>query len=200
MFSEQYQSVYRVPHGFTCIEKCFFSRPQLGLLHHCVYTYFTTYKAVMRLLLPPIDLTQLLSYKKTSKKPLFSTIMFDKISWLFIQSPEAPQAGQQLVIVPDLRTAHNMIDASIRENVLLWHSALSPLQMIKLFRWCKQGQVWTLITTFAGIFHDRRDLRHILFIEPHKRYYQHQQDPRYKVAEVVNFIARETGSKCTLYE
>lgn len=200
IFPEQYQSVYRAPHGFTCIEKWFLSKPQLALLHHCVYTYFTTYKAVMRLLLPPMALTQLLSYKKSNKKSQFSPIVFDTASWLFIQSPKPPIAGQQLVIVPDLWTAYNMIDASIRENVTWRHSALSPLQMTKIFRWCKQGQVGTLITTFAGIFHDRRDLRHILFIEPHKRYYQHQQDPRYKVAEVVNFIVTETGAKCTLCE
>jgi len=39
--------------------------------------------------------------------------------------------------------------------------------------------------TYAEIFQDFYDLKKIIFVDPHKRYYANQQDPRYKVGEVI---------------
>lgn len=192
-FAEQYNTMYRPYQWFTLIEKAFFSSYQLALLHHIVQTYYTTYKAVMRLLLPGMDISALLSYKKTNKKPQHQVAIFDEQARLF--TPWADSDGQQLILVPDLWTADNLFDQKLIDSTTLRHSGLTQLQMTKIFRWTKQGQIGTLMTTFAGIFHDRKNLQRILFIQPHKRYYQHQQDPRYKVAAVINFIAEQTGAE-----
>jgi primosomal protein N' len=193
-FAEQYRTMYRPYQWFSLIEKSFFWSYQLALLHHIVQTYYTTYKAVMRLLLPGMDISALLTYKKTNKKSQYQAAIFDEKTRLFVPSTDKYD-GQQLILVPDLRTADNLFDEGIIDASTLRHSGLTQLQMTKIFRWAKQGQISTLMTTFAGIFHDRKNLQRILFIQPHKRYYQHQQDPRYKVAEVIDFIAAQTGAE-----
>ena len=198
-FAEQYRTVYKPYHTFTVVEKKFFSPLQLSILHHVVQTYYSTYKAVMRLFLPPMDIASLLTYKKSSKKSVYIDIVFDEKQSLFVPT-NTQKEGQQLILVPDLRTAHNLLHDDILSDATLRHSWLSALQMTKIFRWCKQGQVATLITTFGGIFHDRKNLKRIVFIQPHKRYYQHQQDPRYKVAEVMDFIANNTGAELVKWE
>jgi len=83
-FTEQYNIIYRPYHELTLIEKSFFSAYQLALLHHIVQTYYTTYKAVMRLLLPGMDISALLSYKKTNKKPQHQAAIFDEKTRLFV--------------------------------------------------------------------------------------------------------------------
>lgn len=193
-FAEQYRTIYRPYQWLTLIEKAFFSPYQLALLHHIVQTYYTTYKAVMRLLLPGMDISSLLSYKKSNKKSHHQSALFDEKQRVFVPSVDKHD-GQQLILVPDLWTADNLFDEGIIDASTLRHSGLTQLQMTKIFRWCKQGQISTLMTTFAGIFHDWKNLQRILFIQPHKRYYQHQQDPRYKVAEVIDFIATQTGAE-----
>ena len=48
---------------------------------------------------------------------------------------------------------------------------------------------WTksvIICTYAEIFQDFHDLKKIIFVDPHKRYYANQQDPRYKVGDVLD--------------
>ena len=42
-----------------------------------------------------------------------------------------------------------------------------------------------IICTYAEIFQDFYDLKKIIFVDPHKRYYANQQDPRYKVGDVI---------------
>lgn len=193
-FAEQYRIVYRPYQWFYLVEKAFLSAYQLALLHYIVQTYYTTYKAVMRLLLPGMDIAALLTYKKTNKKSHYHAAVFDEEKRIFLPSSDRYD-GQQLVLIPDLRTADNLFDKDIIDTSTLRHSGLTQLQMTKIFRWTKQGQIGTLMTTFAGIFHDWKNLQRILFIQPHKRYYQHQQDPRYKVPAVIDFIAEQTWAE-----
>lgn len=193
-FAEQYTMFYRPYQDLEIVEKRFFSPLQLALLHHIVENCYTVYKAAMRLLLPPMDLRSLLSYKKSTKKPQYTELIFDDTKNYFIHSTEQKQ-GQQLILIPDLRTGENLFADAVLDQSTLRHSGSTALQMTKMFRWTKQGQIGTLMTTFAGIFHDWKELQQIIFIQPHKRYYQHQQDPRYKVAEVIDFIAEQTGAE-----
>ena len=56
-------------------------------------------------------------------------------------------------------------------------------------RWeIKKGLASVVICTYAEIFQDFHNLKKIIFIDPHKRYYAHQQDPRYKVGDVLEEI------------
>lgn len=50
-----------------------------------------------------------------------------------------------------------------------------------------------IICTYAEIFQDFNNLKKIIFIDPHKRYYAAQQDPRYKVGEVLAKLAELHG-------
>gem|GEM_PF-1966858 len=103
------------------------------LLHHIVQTYYTTYKAVMRLLLPGMDISALLSYKKNKKKSQYPAAIFDEKSRLFLPSADKYD-GQQLIIVPDLWTADNLFDEKLIYDATLRHSGLTQLQMTKIFR------------------------------------------------------------------
>jgi len=194
VFHEQYSTIYRPYQQWTLLEKWFLSAYQIALLHHMVSSYYTTYKTVMKLLLPPTEIIPLLSYKKNAKKAQHTPIVFDEASRLFLPSQET-QPGQQLILIPDLRTGKNLFVDEMLDTSTLRYSGLTALQMTKIFRWTKQGHIDTLMTTFAGIFHDRKNLQRIVFIQPDKRYYQHQQDPRYKVAAVIDFIAEQTGAE-----
>jgi primosomal protein N' len=193
-FQEQYTTIYKPYHPRDILEKSFFSSYQLALLHFIVSSYYSTYKAVIKLLLPPTEIVPLLSYKSKNKKSQHNPFIFHEKNSLFVPS-ESKQEGQQLILIPDLWTGYNMFDDVALDQSTVRYSSLTALQMTKIFRWTKQGQISTLMTTFAGIFHDRKNLQRILFIQPDKRYYQHQQDPRYKVPAVIDFIAAQTGAE-----
>ena len=132
-FAEQYTMVYRPYQDFALIEKRFFSSLQLALLHHIVANCYTVYKSAMRLLLPPMDLTSLLSYKKSNKKPQYTELIFDEKKNYFVHSTEQKQ-GQQLILIPDLRTGENLFSDAVLEESTLRHSGSTALQMTKMFR------------------------------------------------------------------
>jgi len=53
-------------------------------------------------------------------------------------------------------------------------------------RWeIKKGMKSVILCTYAEIFQDFHNLQKIIFIDPHKWYYASQQDPRYKVGDVI---------------
>jgi len=52
-----------------------------------------------------------------------------------------------------------------------------------------------IICTYAEIFQDFYDLKKIIFVDPHKRYYANQQDPRYKVGEVIEEMKKIYGAE-----
>lgn len=64
-----------------------------------------------------------------------------------------------------------------------------------IHRWqIKRGQVSVILCTYAEIFQDFADLQKIIRVDPHKWYYANQQDPRYKVGDVLNFLTETTGA------
>lgn len=50
-----------------------------------------------------------------------------------------------------------------------------------------------IICTYAEIFQDFKNLQKIIFVDPHKRYYTSQQDPRYKVGDVIEEMKKLYG-------
>jgi ribosomal protein S17 len=57
-----------------------------------------------------------------------------------------------------------------------------------------------IICTYAEIFQDFHNLKKIIFIDPHKRYYAHQQDPRYKVGDVLEEMKSLFGAELETLE
>ena len=180
-FSEQYQHLSSVQ--AELLYKDFFSVSSLQLLHWMVETHYTTYKSVIRLFFAD-DIQKLLEREaklsKTDKNWLKST----KI----VQSQfSLSKAWQTLVVFPDLWTMFNFVDESFRENSMVALLLSIQTQNQKdVHRWeIKKWIRSVVLCTYAEIFQDFYDLKKIIFVDPHKRYYAHQQDPRYKVAEVL---------------
>jgi hypothetical protein len=102
-------------------------------LHFIVSTYYSTYKAVIKLLLPSTEIVPLLSYKVKNKKSHYSPVVFDEKTSLFVPS-ELKQEGQQLILIPDLWTGYNMFDDTVLDQSTIRYSGLTALQMTKIFR------------------------------------------------------------------
>jgi hypothetical protein len=49
----------------------------------------------------------------------------------------------------------------------------------------KKGAQWPIIATQSEVFQPYTNLKKILFVDPHKWYYNNQQDPRYALSTVV---------------
>lgn len=65
-----------------------------------------------------------------------------------------------------------------------------------IHRWeIKKGIKSVILCTYAELFQDFYDLKKIIFVDPHKRYYASQQDPRYKVADVLAILAQLHDAK-----
>jgi primosomal protein N' len=52
-----------------------------------------------------------------------------------------------------------------------------------------------ILCTYGEIFQDFHDLKKIIFVDPHKWYYASQQDPRYKVGDVLNEMKKIHGAE-----
>ena len=63
-------------------------------------------------------------------------------------------------------------------------------------RWeIKKGLKSVIICTYAEIFQDFHNVKKIIFVDPHKWYYAAQQDPRYKVGEVLSKMEELYGAE-----
>jgi primosomal protein N' len=91
--------------------------------------------------------------------------------------------------MPDWRTIVNLQDKyGYTMDQALW-SQHTSLQDIRQFWKMKHGQSELLICTPSECFWDYHDLSQITLIDPHKRYYKSQQDPRYDIMRVCELMA-----------
>ena len=56
------------------------------------------------------------------------------------------------------------------------------------------GHINTLICTYSQIFQDRKELKSVVLVDSHQRYYKNQQDPRYDTREAVKQMAQIYGA------
>lgn len=189
-FSEQYEQLTSVPAVLTY--KRFVSLTTIQFFHWMVEMYYTTYKSVARLFFAD-DIQKLLereqkaSVRATQKShPLPSEFPFD-----------LAQKGQTLIVFPDLWTIFARIAPSFREHPGVICLLSTQTQHQKDIAWwqIKTGSVSTILTTYAEVFQDFLDLKKIIFVDPHKRYYANQQDPRYKVAELLSYLAHLSSAE-----
>lgn len=201
-FEEIYLHV--APLTSTNLELCyhnFLTKEAMTLLHWMIETYYTTYRSVMRLFLTD-ELEKLLERESKTKDKRWKTkdesskesLIFNL--WSLICAPQ----GQTLIVFPDLRTMTNSLRSSWEvEKLRCWEVILlaSQTQNQKdMHRWeVKKGTKSVMICTYAEIFQDFHDLQKIIRVDPHKRYYANQQDPRYKVGEVLKKMAEIYGAK-----
>ncbi|MFA7298056.1 MAG: hypothetical protein WC010_00195 [Candidatus Absconditabacterales bacterium] len=190
-FSEQYQHLTTTQ--AELVYKEFLSAPALKLFHWMVETYYTTYKSVVRLFFAN-DIEKLLEreakLKKTVKNVLPSKTT---LQYNFSLSPE----GQTLIVFPDLWTMFNTNDEAFREHpAVVCLLSIQTQNQKDVHRWeIKKGIKSVIICTYAEIFQDFYNLKKIIFVDPHKRYYANQQDPRYKVGDVIEEMKKLYGAE-----
>lgn len=185
-FAEQYTYEYSPIWTWEVIYKWLFSTKSINLIHRLVYTYYTTYKSIVRLFLSP-EIDKFLTREmqvKTKKK--YSDLNIDLLSNKISFETEKNK-WQQLVIFPDLWSMYNLLpeDITKKTDIALLNSTQTQNQKDKNFRKIKKWDVSTIFCTHGEMFQDFSDLKKIYLIEPHKRYYKNHQDPRYKVQDIV---------------
>ncbi|MCX6825257.1 MAG: hypothetical protein NTY80_03440 [candidate division SR1 bacterium] len=190
-FAEQYQQL--TPVKAELVYKAFLSLPALKLFHWMVETYYTTYKSVVRLFFAD-SIEKLLEREGKLKQSVKSKV--HKVESRKIESLgnfSLSQEGQTLIVFPDLRTMFNSgtmegwNDGTIENNNFVTLLSSNTQNQKDVHRWeIKKGIKSVIICTYAEIFQDFHNLKKIIFVDPHKRYYASQQDPRYKVGEVID--------------
>ena len=204
-FAEQYQQVTSVK--AELVYKSFLSLPAVKLIHRMVETHYTTYKSVMRLFFT-MDIQKLLERENKLKR------------WKIERfNPGVPKVGdgkvekfncsvnwQTLIVFPDLRTMYNssaIADSNWELRIKDWELSSSVTLLSSntqnqkdVHRWeIKKWVKSVIICTYAEIFQDFCDLKKIIFVDPHKWYYASQQDPRYKVGEVIEEMKKLWGAE-----
>lgn len=188
VFPEQYLHLETIK--AELIYKEFMTQPTLKLFHWMVETYYTTYKSVVRLFVTN-DIQKLLEREeklKASKKiPARSRPQNLNAGMTGRNEVIIPEEWQTLIVFPDLRTMFNSTSEQFRESEgVAFLSATQTEKQKDVHRWeIKKGMKSVILCTYAEIFQDFYDLKKIIFVDPHKRYYANQQDPRYKVGEVI---------------
>ena len=192
-FEELYEKVEALK--TSKIEVCckwFFDKRTMELLHWMVETYYTTYKSVVKHFVTD-ELEKLLE-RETKTKDQRGKTKDEKetVSLPFtLSSFICSQKGQTLIVFPDLRTMSNRpwnIETIWQWGVILLASQTQNQKDVH--RWeIKKGIKSVILCTYAEIFQDFHDLQKIIWIDPHKWYYANQQDPRYKVGEVLKKLA-----------
>lgn len=190
-FAEQYTTVYR---HFVIVDviSSFFSASTIFLIHQLVATYYSTYKNVIDLFVPDIDVCLRL-YNPHKEEASYVPVRFDQETQQF-SAGQSSLPGQQLIVFPDLRSMYQALGNTHRGNNVLRHSGMTTLQKARIAQSVRQGTLSTLYTTHAGIFQAWYDLRHIVVFEPYKRYYASHQDPRYKTQDVIAMLVDLYGS------
>ena len=109
---------------------------------------------------------------------------------------------QTLIVFPDLRTLINMTDDDFRKQP--WVDTLlstnTQNQKDKSWRNIKLWNTKVIFATHSEIFQNYNNLKKIIIVYPHKRYYANQQDPRYKTLEVVQKMSEIYGCELNIIE
>jgi len=167
--------------------KWFLNKETMALLHWMVETYYTTYKSVVKHFVTD-ELHKLLEREGKIKHGKMEGWKHGKM----LESFSVAESWQTLVVFPDLRTLTNAcgnVEELKSGNVSLLLASQTEKQKAE-HRWeIKKGMRSVIICTYAEIFQDFQDLKKIIRVDPHKWYYANQQDPRYKVGEVVKKMA-----------
>lgn len=192
-YPEVYNTVYSSDTNFTNTYKWLLSKEAINLIHRMVYERYTTYKNVIKFFLDT-EIENLLkkqSKPNKKKKPYNMRIWKYQINWDW--------SFQTLIVFPDIRSYSNIIWKEKNDWIFLY--SLDTQNIKNSNRWkIKTWNESLIFTTSSEIFQDFSNLKEIYFIEPQKRYYAAQQDPRYKAGTVLEKIAENYNAKITIID
>lgn len=166
----------------------FLSEKTINFINWMVYHRYSTYKSVMRYFLSG-DVSYVLSKEvKWKKSKNLDEKLFSALQDIDFQ---ASSLGQTLIVFPDLFTLYQNLPSDILDNekTALLISTDTELQKTKKRRAIRSGSKNLIISTHSEVFQDFKDLKKIILFDPSKRYYTNQQDPRYKIDEVLKYLA-----------
>lgn len=191
-FPELCQNLYQDTANFILVEKSLLSSWNLELVHRMVYQRYSSYKTVLKLFLDkdPLALLQ--------KKPSKSSQKKQKSEIDLGKHQISTDSSQILIVAPDLRTLHNALISS--QNALFLSNLDSQAKKNTNRRSLKSWKSQIILTTSSEIFQDFNWLSHIYLLEPQKRYYASQQEPRYKVQSVLQKIADLTWASFSIID
>ncbi len=187
-FAEQYTA--RLPNNreLIVIYPKFVSQKYIAWIHWMVSEYYTGYKNVIKYFISQ-DVESLLKREWSKKSKLSAKL---SLSPKLFGVDTVAEKGQTLIVYPDLWTMFIMSNEHTRtqSQVLVLHSSDTQIKKDKAFWQIKHGLVKYILTTHAEMFQDFYDLQSISVIHPYKRYYAHQQDPRYKTIDVLSYLSK----------
>jgi len=189
-FFEQYVYEIREPEEkFKLIEKNLISKETIKFINYMTYERYCPYYNVMKYFLPQ-EIDKLVERKVWKRK---NTSAVNGASWIILKDSsllytlEWENDWQTLIVFPDLRTLINMTDDDFRKQP--WVDTLlstnTQNQKDKSRRNIKLWNTKVIFATHSEIFQNYNNLKKIIIVYPHKRYYANQQDPRYKTLAVV---------------
>jgi len=181
-FLEQYNYHRRWPRDVIEYYPKFFFPKTVKMIHRMRDQRFSPYKKIIPLYLDQ-DLDYLLQKKSNKKGPkdLTHTVFsFNKKDNIILQTTQK-KSGQQLIVFPDLWTLYNMVEVEkLESDSVILTSQSTKLQQAKAFWGVSNGTISTIVTTFSNMFQNRKQLESMTIVHPEKRYYNNQQEPRYK--------------------
>lgn len=219
-FQEKVKYTYAVQGTAEILYKQLLSPQTLGILHRFVHHWYTTYHKSLPLWLENEDAigSFLKGAPKKIPKPSKAAKAADipaEVSqfsrntehWK-LEVVKMPGKGQQLVVIPDLRTLWAILPQDIlhgtgtmqdlAQDIAILHGQSTDKQKRDAFWALKAGKKDLLVCTPSQIFQDRYDLESIILVDQHKRRYKNQQDPRYDAVTVVKYRAEKLWASLTM--
>ena len=166
------------PTSASVIYPAFFDQHFLSFLHRMVYERYTSYKSVIKYFVSS-EIPEMLAREQRAKPP-------KKIQISSLGEYRFETTGQYLLIFPDNRTRYNLLSPELLEDKSVINLVSSDTQNRKNIhrREAKQGKSGIVVATHSEVFQPFSNLKKILIFDPHKWYYNNQQDPRYHLPTV----------------
>lgn len=187
-FSESYVDKRFALSDCRILYKSILSEKSINFLNRMVYHRYSSYKSVLKyFILEDIDflMSKEIKTKKSDSKILTDVEIFEK-NWLSI-SP----AWQTLIVFPDLFNLYQTVSKEILDqDCVIFLNSTDSVSLQTKKRWqVKSWKAKVIFATHSEVFQDYQDLKKIVLFDPNKWYYNNQQDPRYKIKDVLNHLA-----------
>lgn len=101
-------------------------------------------------------------------------------------------SGQTLIIFPTVRSLHQHLQwwlMGLTWSVIL-HGQLHASARAKAFWDIKSWAVHTVYATYSQVFRDWNDLKKVIMIDQHARWYKNFQEPRYFAPTVIDYMEK----------